>query len=403
MSVLETRGLSAGYGKKVIAAAVNIAARRGQMVALLGPNGTGKTTLLATLAGLLRPLAGTVLVNGRDFASYSRLEMARQVAVVLTDRIEPGLLTAYDVVASGRYPHTDLFQRLGPADRQQIRRTMAWVSVESLTDRPFGQLSDGEKQKVLLARALVQEPQLILLDEPTGFLDPRNRMEFMSLLARLTRERGLTVLLSLHDVELALKYCQWVLLIRDGRIMAEGLAELVLTAANLRRLYGLAGTDYNELLGTWEMANDRPPELFVVGGGGSGTALYRLLTKYGYGLGSGVLHRNDLDYQAGRSMGIRLIAEEPFEPIGAAALAAARTELASAKAVLDAGFPVGSANRPNLDLIRDSLHSGKKVFSLRPAPESEGLYGAPAAAISHCGDLLELVERLNKFRDEMGE
>ncbi len=394
MSIVETQGLAAGYGRKAVVSGIDLKAWQGQMVALLGPNGTGKTTLLATIAGLLAPLAGTVRVAGRLIGDYSRMELARKVAVVLTDRIEPERMTVFDLVAAGRYPYTDFLQRLTPADHQRIEAVIDLVGVSDLATQQYNQLSDGQKQKALLARALAQEPEVIILDEPTSFLDLRNRMELLTILARLTTEQGLTVLLSLHEVELALKCCKWAVLIREGRIIDSGLTEAVLTEANIQKLYGLGRFSYNERFGGLEMSNPGPPTCFVVGGGGCGTPVYRLLTKHGIGLASGVIHQNDLDYQIGRSMGIPLAVNAAFDPISEEAFNQARAELEQTKTVIDPGFPLGLTNERNRELLHDAVRSGLPVISLRERSAGTAFYGEHAARVIFCNNFVELLARL---------
>ncbi len=394
MSIVETQGLAAGYGRKAVVSGIDLKACKGQMVALLGPNGTGKTTLLATIAGLLAPLAGTVRVENRLIGDYSRMELARKVAVVLTDRIEPERLTVFDLVAAGRYPYTDFLQRLTPADQQRIEAVIDLVGISDLATQPYNQLSDGQKQKALLARALAQEPELIILDEPTSFLDLRNRMEFLTILARLTTEQGLTVLLSLHEVELALKCCKWAVLIREGRIIDSGLAETVLTETNIQKLYGLGRFNYNESFGSVELPNPGPPTCFVVGGGGCGTPVYRLLTKHGIGLASGVIHQNDLDYQIGRSMGIPMAINAAFQPISEEAFGQARAELEKVKTVIDPGFPFGLTNERNRELLHYAVRSGLQVVALRERNAGAVFYEEQVERVIFCHDLEELLARL---------
>ena len=222
--LLEARGLSVGYGgrrRTVVLSAVNAALRRGECVALLGPNGSGKSTLLRTLAGLQRPLAGSILLNGGDLAQLSPGEVARTLSVVLTDPIDAAQLTAWEVVALGRSPHAGFSGRLSEADREIVRGALLAASAAALAARPVQDLSDGERQRVMIARALAQQPRLILLDEPTAFLDLEARAEIARLLRSLAtgeadgEPRG--ILITSHDFDLALQLADQLWLIqRDG-------------------------------------------------------------------------------------------------------------------------------------------------------------------------------------------
>ncbi|MFI0976100.1 ABC transporter ATP-binding protein [Streptomyces sp. NPDC021093] len=211
---------------------LDLLARPGELTVLLGPNGAGKSTLLRTLCGLLRPLEGSVLVDGTDVHSCPPAVLARQLSVVLTDRIAPGLLSARQLVALGRHPHTGMTGRLTAADHTAVAWALEAVAATDLTDCPVGELSDGERQRVLIARALAQEPRVVLLDEPTAFLDAPSRAALIALLHGLARQRNLTVVASTHDLELALRIADVVWLIdRQSRLHAGAPEDLIRSAA----------------------------------------------------------------------------------------------------------------------------------------------------------------------------
>ena len=221
MSALATQALTIGYAPvrrapKPVARDLELSVRRGQVVCLLGPNGAGKSTLLRTLAGLQKPLAGQVNLEGHDLYGMTAQERARNVAVVLTDRVNPGLLTGWGLVALGRTPHTGFMGTLTPADERAVQEAVEAVGATALADRPVIELSDGERQKLMIARALAQETPLILLDEPTAFLDAPRRVEILTLLRDLARDVGRAVVVSTHEVHLALEIAD-VLWLMDGR------------------------------------------------------------------------------------------------------------------------------------------------------------------------------------------
>lgn len=219
--LLESTGLRAGYGgrrPRVVLEDLNLRVEPGALTCLLGPNGSGKSTLLRTLAGMQPPLAGTLRLLGDDLAHLPALERARRLAVVLTDQLDVGILRAVDLVGLGRYPHTGLLGRLGPRDHRAVRWALDATGASALADRSVAELSDGERQRVLIARALAQQPAVLALDEPIAFIDVPRRVELTQLLRDLARECGLGVLLTTHDLDLALRVADtvWLLEPRAG-------------------------------------------------------------------------------------------------------------------------------------------------------------------------------------------
>lgn len=220
--VMTLQALSIGYrhgrnGIREIARDIQVSLHAGELVCLLGPNGAGKSTLIRTLCGLHAPLAGRILLDGKNLFLYSAKERARRIGMVLTRRVDVGMMPVVTVVAMGRYPYTDWLGKLTERDRRSIRRAMDSVGIADLASRPFCELSDGERQKVMIARALAQEPQVIVLDEATAFLDLPHRVELMHLLRTLAHEHNRAILLSTHDLDLALRGADRVwLLPRNG-------------------------------------------------------------------------------------------------------------------------------------------------------------------------------------------
>jgi iron complex transport system ATP-binding protein len=211
----------------------------GELTAVLGPNGTGKTTLVRLAAGGLRPTAGTIFLDGRDLASVAASERARTVAVVPQESRPAFDFTAIEVVRMGRAPHLGLFGLESRRDALVVEEAMRRTAVSDLADRPFLHLSGGERQRVIVARALAQEPKLLLLDEPTAFLDLRHRLLLYDLLTRLNRETGLTLLIASHDLDLAARFAGRIVLLHGGSVAADGPPASVLTPDNLRRVYGV--------------------------------------------------------------------------------------------------------------------------------------------------------------------
>lgn len=225
---VELRDLTIGYARRrafrgrtvtEIASKVNAVARRGELTALVGPNGAGKSTLLRTLCGLQAPLGGQVFVDGEDLATVRPADLATRISVVLTERIDPGLLTVRELVALGRTPHLPASARLSPEDRAAVDQALEAVGATRLASRQFSELSDGQRQRSLTARALAQDPSMLVLDEPTSFLDVPSRVELVDVLGRLAREQNLAVVMSTHELELALRVADRMWLLGTDRTL----------------------------------------------------------------------------------------------------------------------------------------------------------------------------------------
>ncbi|WP_206077017.1 ABC transporter ATP-binding protein [Palleronia sediminis] len=243
--MLEARDLSIGYGTTVVGTRLSLVARPGDVVCLLGPNGCGKTTLFRTILGLLPALAGSVMLGGKPIAQQRRAEIARRIAYVPQAHAPPFPFEALDVVLMGRTARLGLFGQPGARDRAAARHAMARLGIADLAHRDYSRLSGGQRQLVLIARALVQEAALIVMDEPTASLDFGNRAQVLAQIAGLTRDTGAAgcgVILSTHDPDQAFALDARVLLMKDGRPHAEGPADTVLTARNLSAVYGIPVT-----------------------------------------------------------------------------------------------------------------------------------------------------------------
>jgi iron complex transport system ATP-binding protein len=244
MAVLQTIDVTFSYDRKARSAVnvvdgVSLSVQRGAIVGLLGPNGSGKTTLLRLLAGTLAPDRGDVRLDEQPISALSRRDLARRIAVVPQETHSAFDFSALEIVLMGRYPHLGAFELEGADDLAIARRSMAVTGTAGLEDRRFAALSGGEKQRVVIAGALAQASDVLLLDEPTASLDLGFQFEISALLARLNRDRGTTMVVSTHDLSLAATLCTELVLLKGGRVIARGPTDAVLTPTHIRELYGV--------------------------------------------------------------------------------------------------------------------------------------------------------------------
>ncbi len=239
MSTIELRGVTVRLGGRPAVDAVDATVGHGEWVALIGPNGAGKTTALRAIAGLV-PFAGEIVLGGRPLSDLTRTELARLVAVVPQEPSTPPWMTVAEYVLLGRVPHLGPLAKDGARDREAAARALARLDLLSFTDRPLGTLSGGEKQRVVVARALVQEAPLVLLDEPTAALDIGHQQQALELLDALREESGLTLVAAMHDLTLAAQYADRMLLLDQGRVVADGSPVDVLTEAAIATHFGAA-------------------------------------------------------------------------------------------------------------------------------------------------------------------
>ncbi|MFQ4137014.1 ABC transporter ATP-binding protein [Nodosilinea sp. PGN35] len=235
---LESRHLSGGYGNQPIVQGVNLAVEPGEWLCLVGANGSGKSTLLRLLSRVLKPQGGRVMLLGRDIHALSPTAVAQTLALLPQQQTLPEGLTVQQLVSLGRSPHQSWWQwDLDAEGQQRVAQALAWTELGAYRDRPVSELSGGERQRAFLALALAQAPQVLLLDEPTTFLDIHYQLQLLELLKRLNRQQGLSIVTVLHDINLAARYCDRLAMLRQGHLWAIGPPAEVLTAENLRDVF----------------------------------------------------------------------------------------------------------------------------------------------------------------------
>ncbi|MBN2898150.1 MAG: ABC transporter ATP-binding protein [Clostridia bacterium] len=359
-----TDKLVVGYDGKPLIKDIDIRLNKGQILTLIGPNGSGKSTILKSITKHLKHLHGTVYIDKRSIEDMSSEDMSRQVSVVLTERLKTELMTCEDVVATGRYPYTGLLGILSHHDRLKVKEAMEMVNAWEIRNRDFTQISDGQRQRILLARAICQEPQIIVLDEPTSFLDVRYKLELLSILRKLSEERGITVIMSLHELELAQKVSDLVMCVKGEHIAHFGTPQEIFQRDLIGNLYEVSNGSFNPLFGSFEM--DRPmgePKVFVIAGGGTGITEYRTLQKKRIPFVTGILHENDIDYQLAHDLASQVIAAKSFERISESIYEQALMKMKSCDTVMNCLQNYGELNDENKKLYEAAVAMGLKVVA----------------------------------------
>lgn len=246
--ILKTKSLSIGYEGKTVVSDINVTLNEGDIIALVGPNGAGKSTLFKTFSTHIKPVGGTIELFGKDLLAILPKERAKLLGIVLTERPDDMFMKVYDVVAAGRYPYTGMFGKLSDNDEKEIKVSLELVGVNHLIDRVFNTLSDGEKQKVMIAKAIAQNTPIIMLDEPTAFLDYPSKIELFSLLKKLAKEQHKAILFSSHDLELLLRYTDNLWIIAKNQPFAAGKSSELLKNNVIKKYFNLKNEDNDYLL-----------------------------------------------------------------------------------------------------------------------------------------------------------
>lgn len=361
----KTEDMAVGYDGHILIHDINIRLEKGKILTLIGPNGAGKSTILKSITRHLQTISGRVFVGGQSLQQWQPKELAKQVAVVLTDRIRPELTTCAEVVAMGRYPYTNLFGHLTEQDKAAVQEALERVHALNLADQDFSTLSDGQRQRILLARALCQEPEVIVLDEPTAYLDIRYKIELLEILREMAQQKQLTVILSLHEIDLGMKISDYLLCVKGETIASFGTPEEVLQNHVIEQLYGMESGSYNLLFGSVELPKpEGEPKVFVIAGAGRGIPVYRALQKKGIPFATGILFENDVDYQVARALGSCVVSAPAFEEITDGQYRQAEQMLLRCEAVIDAGTPIGTGNRKNKQLLQLAREKDVPIHSV---------------------------------------
>ena len=311
-----TEALTVGYQGVPLIKDIAIGLKKGEILTLIGPNGAGKTTILKSLIRQLKPIRGAAVIDSVKTEDMNGRDFARKLSVVLTERIHPEMMSCRDVVATGRYPYTGKFGILSEEDEHIVDEAIRLVHIEVLAEKDFTKISDGQRQRVMLARALCQQPDILVLDEPTSFLDVRYKLEFLSIIQEMSRRENLTVIMSLHELDLAERISDKIVCVRGDHVDRFGTPEEIFTGSYISELYSMTMGSYDAGTGEVELQPVHgEPEVFVIAGNGTGKAVFRKLQRKGIPFAAGILWENDLDYPSAKALAQAVVSIPPFESI----------------------------------------------------------------------------------------
>ena len=378
---LEIKDVDTYYGSVKVLEGVDFCAAHGELLGVIGPNGSGKTTLLRTISRFLKPKMGTILLEGRNVLEMKDKDFSQVFAAVPQDTTINFDFSALDIVLMGRNPHLGRLELESEKDIEIARRCMERTNCWHLAERPITELSGGERQLVIIARALTQEPKVLLLDEPTSHLDINYQIEIMELLKRLTMHEGLIVIAVIHDLNLAAQYCDRLVLLHEGTIASLGSQQEVLTAENIKQSFGADVIVKRHVLTNLcyvtpvpspvkrhteagaSSKNNAEITIHLICGGGEGAGLMHLLLEKGYKVTAGVVNMLDTDREVAQLLNIPVVTETPFSSITEKAFQAHLAMIEKADVVVLCSIPFGFGNLKNIDAVDVALERmGKSVL-----------------------------------------
>ena len=245
MDMLRIEDLSLSYGDKPVVQNLSLRVKKGQVVSIIGPNASGKSTILKSIAGIINPVSGKLFIAEQDLSKMDSKKLAQKVSILLQQNKNPDDISIEELVYFGRYPHKKWFEAFEASDQKIIEEAMKLTNTFALRDKTLETLSGGERQRAWIAMALAQEPDILLFDEPTTYLDLAHQIEFLELVNRLNKETGVTVVLVLHDLNQAARYGNYLFAMKEGKIFAQGSPEEVLNPQNILSIYNIEAKIFN--------------------------------------------------------------------------------------------------------------------------------------------------------------
>ena len=357
-----TKQMCVGYHGKTLIRDIEIDLPKGEILTLIGPNGAGKSTVLKSIAGQLSPIRGSAFLGNASLTDMKVDERSKHMSVVFTEKIKTEMMTCEEVVTTGRYPYTGRFGVLSAEDYQIVDEVIKLIHIEDIRDKDFRKISDGQKQRVMLARAICQEPEILILDEPTSYLDVKYKLEFLSILQEMRVKKGLTVIMSLHELELAERVSDKILCLNGEYVEKFGTPKEIFEPGYIRDLFGITSGSFDEVNGNMEL---EPPkseaDIFVIAGGGTGRSVYRRLQREGKAFVTGILYENDLDYPVAKVLAKNVIGAKAFEPMDIELKRQAIKEIDRCRQVICCRQKFGSLEKLNEELLAYARECGKLI------------------------------------------
>lgn len=392
--VLKIDDIECSYGALKVLDGLTFSVAGGSFTGIIGPNGSGKSTLLKSLSRVLKPVRGSVFLDNEDLYRLDTRKAAKKMAVVPQETTVNFSFTVKDIVLMGRSPHLGRFQSEGEKDFEAARQAMEMTDTLHLADRLITAVSGGERQRVIIAKALTQEPRIILLDEPTSHLDINHQVEILNLLKRLNRENNMTIIAVFHDLNLASQYCDSLILMKSGSIFTVGEPAEALTADNIKEVYGasvlvgkhpVTGRPSIILLARDSQIDLKKGKIHVVCGGGAGASLLGQLAGEGYEVSAGVLNSGDVDWETARFLGVKMAEEIPFLPVSERSHQENTKLIGNADVCILVNIPFGRGNLKNLEAVSLALEQSKHVLIIEEQDIGERDFTGGKAALLYSG------------------
>lgn len=360
MNLMETKDLQVGYDKKPLIDHISLSVENGKILTLIGPNGSGKSTILKTVIRQLKSLSGVIFLDGKNQDQMNGNEIAKSISMVMTERIHPELMTCRDMVETGRYPYTGHMGILSQEDQKKVTEAMEVLKITDLQDRSFQAISDGQKQRVMLARALCQDTKVLVMDEPTSFLDVHYKLEILERIREIAIQKNMAILMSLHELDLALKISDTIACVDGKEVVKVGTPEEVLKDDFLQKLYDVPKDRFHPMTGNlFLQKKEGAPRIFVISGGGKGLSLYNRLQREQVAFAAGILSPNDVEYEAAKAYAAEVVETKAFYPIETEQVNRAKQLIDSCESCICTLQEFGPLNRENEVLMLYAKKAGK--------------------------------------------
>lgn len=357
---IETENFSVGYDKRVLIHDISFSVKAGQILTLIGPNGAGKSTILKSITRQLKPIDGVVYLDGQEMKKMHQEDIAKHLSMVTTERIAPERMSCKEVVATGRYPYTGRMGILSKEDWKKVDDAIDMVHANEVSNHDFLKISDGQRQRIMLARAICQSAGTLVLDEPTAYLDMKYKLDILMNIRMLAQKQKLAVVMSLHELDLAQKISDTIACVDGEKISCLDTPEKVFSGDRIQRLFGVSTECFDASLGVMYFpVQPKTPCVFVICGDGSGIPVFYQLQKAGIPFAAGILYENDVDYRVAKATASSIVSAASFYPIQEEKLTKARKMIDICERCICTLKTFGPYNKENEVLLAYAKSKGK--------------------------------------------